>query len=202
MNGGYIMIKASDADIYLEASRALTIGKPILFYENDTTCYYIDTITLDGTNVVLTKGGKTITIANDNTITTSGDIQNHFYEVLIEDAYIDIDGDTEQFTRGNWVFNVSSDNMNVVDDFINNFDNTKTPEENYELLYNLLKAVGTIKILAFDGDSYGANGSFYIKNNTIKNTYNNEGTFRDRTLDNTIVYTDQSLNIYTKTQLF
>lgn len=80
MNGGYIMIKASDADIYLEASRALTIGKPILFYENDTTCYYIDTITLDGTNVVLTKGGKTITIANDNTITTSGDIQNHLYK--------------------------------------------------------------------------------------------------------------------------
>lgn len=96
MNGGYIMIKASDADIYLEASRALTIGKPILFYENDTTCYYIDTITLDGTNVVLTKGGKTITIANDNTITSVGDIINALME-NIKDAnghlrFIDGDG--------------------------------------------------------------------------------------------------------------
>lgn len=89
MNGGYIMIKASDTNIYLEASKALTIGKPILFYENDTTCYYIDTITLDGTNIVLTKGGKTITIADDNTITTSGDIQVHLYRYWIYDSDVE-----------------------------------------------------------------------------------------------------------------
>lgn len=88
MNGGYIMIKASDADIYLEASRALIIGKPILFYENDTTCYYIDTITLDGTNVVLTKGGKTITIANDNTITSVGEMYDSIdnYQIKLDNS--------------------------------------------------------------------------------------------------------------------
>ena len=75
MVGGYAMIRADEQNIYNKATDALAKGKPILFYENDTTCYYIDTITLDGTNIVLTKGGKTITIANDNTITTSGDIQ-------------------------------------------------------------------------------------------------------------------------------
>ena len=97
MNGGYIMIKASDANIYLEASKALTIGKPILFYENDTTCYYIDTIILDGTNIVLTKGGKTITIANDNTITSVGDIQNHLYQYNIRffGTYVDSGENTQ-----------------------------------------------------------------------------------------------------------
>lgn len=75
MNGGYVMIKASDSNAYTKLLNAINLGKPILFYENDTTCYYIDSITTSGTNVVLTKGGKTITIANDNTITSVGDIQ-------------------------------------------------------------------------------------------------------------------------------
>lgn len=84
MNGGYVMIQTSDSNVYTKLKNAITLGKPILFYENDTTCYYIDTITIDGDdNIVLTKGGKTITIADDNTITTSGDIQNHLYKYAI-----------------------------------------------------------------------------------------------------------------------
>lgn len=110
MNGGYIMIKASDADIYASASRALNIGKPILFYENDTTCYYIDTITIDGDdNIILTKGGKTITIADDNTITSVGDIANPLME-NIKDAsgnlrFIEGEGTSETISNVEIVYN-------------------------------------------------------------------------------------------------
>lgn len=75
MNGGYIIISKNQADAYALSVKALELGKPVLFYEDDTTCYYIDTITKSGTDIVLTKGGKTITIESDGTITEGGDIQ-------------------------------------------------------------------------------------------------------------------------------
>lgn len=79
MNGGYVMIKSSDSEIYSKVKKAIEIGKPILFYENDTTCYYIDSASIVSTDVVLTKGGKTITIDSSNNVVSSGDIQNHLY---------------------------------------------------------------------------------------------------------------------------
>ena len=79
-DGGYVIIGKTDNNIYEKSKKALTLGKPILFYEDATTSYYIDAITLDGSdNVVLTKGGKTITIANDNTITESGNVDDKLY---------------------------------------------------------------------------------------------------------------------------
>lgn len=88
LNGGYIMVSKTDTDLYKKLNNALTLGKPVLFYENDTTCYYIDTISLDGTDIVLTKGGKTITIEADGDITETGDIQNHLY--MYYSNYFDI----------------------------------------------------------------------------------------------------------------
>lgn len=79
MNGGYLMVSKSDTNLYTKLNNALTTGKPVLFYENENTCYYIDTITKDGTDIVLTKGGKTITVESDGDITESGDIQNQLY---------------------------------------------------------------------------------------------------------------------------
>lgn len=74
MNGGYLMVSKTDTKLYEKLNNALTIGKPVLWYEDENTCYYIDTITKSGTDIVLTKGGKTITIESDGDITESGDI--------------------------------------------------------------------------------------------------------------------------------
>lgn len=75
MNGGYLMVSKTDTKLYEKLNKALTLGKPVLWYEDENTCYYIDTITLSGTDIILTKGGKTITIENDGDITESGNIQ-------------------------------------------------------------------------------------------------------------------------------
>ena len=100
LNGGYVMLKADDTALYTKALNALTYGKPILFYEDDKTCYYIDSASIDGTNIVLTKGGKTITIADDGTITSSGDIQNHLYALILDIDALTIDeGNIESGTN-------------------------------------------------------------------------------------------------------
>lgn len=79
MNGGYLMVSKTDTNLYTKLNNALTLGKPVLWYEDDNTCYYIDTITKSGTDIVLTKGDKTITIENNGDVTESGDIQTHLY---------------------------------------------------------------------------------------------------------------------------
>lgn len=100
MNGGYLMISKNDSDIYAKAQKALVLGKPILFYENATTCYYIDTISggeitteiVDDVEVttygdiILTKGGKTITITSANVITESGNINEPLMENIVDSA--------------------------------------------------------------------------------------------------------------------
>lgn len=75
MNGGYAMINLASETIYADVVAALASNKPIVVYEATRAPYYADSVTTSGTNVVITKGGKTITIANDNTITNVGDIQ-------------------------------------------------------------------------------------------------------------------------------
>ena len=80
--GGYVMINKAQDNVYELATSALTSGKPILWYETNTECYFIDTITLNGTDIILTKGGKTITIESDGDI-TEVDIQNHLYKHFI-----------------------------------------------------------------------------------------------------------------------
>lgn len=79
----YNFINLNDDNVYEEALNAYNDKTLVSVEDTDGTVFLADTITLDGTNIVLTKGGKTITIANDNTITTSGDIQTkylHAYE--------------------------------------------------------------------------------------------------------------------------
>ena len=80
LKGGYILVNKNDANIYASVENALNAGKSILWYENSTTCYYIDSISKSGDDIVLTKGGKTITITDANVVTESGDIQNHLYQ--------------------------------------------------------------------------------------------------------------------------
>lgn len=114
MNGGYLMVSKSDTNLYENLKKGLTIGKPILWYESPTECYYIDTISggevtseiIDDEEVftyhdiILTKGGKTITITSSNVVTESGDIQQttENFDALMENI-VDSDGN-KRFIEG------------------------------------------------------------------------------------------------------
>ena len=115
MNGGYLMISKTDSDIYAKAQKALVLGKPILFYENQTTCYYIDTISggeitteiVDDEEVttygdiILTKGGKTITISDANVVTESGSIIDNRMKDIVDSVGNKrfIEGSNEEYNQ-------------------------------------------------------------------------------------------------------
>ena len=90
LNGGYSIIKKNDANIFAKVNDALTNGKPILFYEDDNNCYYIDSISKSGDDIILTKGGKTILITSGNVVTESGNIQPKLYKYRfnVSDTYV------------------------------------------------------------------------------------------------------------------
>ena len=79
MVNGYVFLDLTKTNVYSKALKVLGTDKPVVIKDGSGSPYFVDSLTLDGTNVVITKGGKTITIANDNTITNEGDIQNHLW---------------------------------------------------------------------------------------------------------------------------
>ena len=127
MNGGYLMVSKTDTNLYEKLNNALTLGKPVLFYEDENTCYYIDAITKSGTDIILTKGGKTITIESDGDITESGNVQDHLYEyVFIDDngytcfrALSSINCDVSN-TDENW----TQDEIKSLHDLVSDITNT------------------------------------------------------------------------------
>ena len=74
-NGGYVMINLTGDNVYDQALTCLKFkgDKAILVYDGENV-FFADTLTLSGTNVIITKGGQTITISNTNEVTTSGSI--------------------------------------------------------------------------------------------------------------------------------
>ena len=84
--GGYAIVSYDDKDIYSKVQSAYTNQKPILFYDDTNTCYFIDTIKKnnDG-DYELTKGGRTFTITDVNSVIAEGNIQEklHLYQILI-----------------------------------------------------------------------------------------------------------------------
>ena len=84
MVNGYVFLDLTKTNVYSKALKVLGTDKPVVIKDGSGSPYFVDSLTLDGTNIIITKGGKTITIANDNTITNVGDIQNHLYEYLIQ----------------------------------------------------------------------------------------------------------------------
>lgn len=110
LNGGYVMLDKADSNIYAKASGALKAGKPILWYEDKNTCYYIDTLAKSGDDIVLTKGGKTITITDANVVTESGNVQNQLHKY-----YIEIEGDDSNI-----------DTRDIIYDFYS-FEEIETP---------------------------------------------------------------------------
>lgn len=102
LKGGYIIINKGDVNIYASLENALTSGKPVLFYEDADTCYFIDSISKSGDDIVLTKGGKTFTITEANVVTESGDIQNHLYALMFDGSDLSLGdesmGDSQYYT--------------------------------------------------------------------------------------------------------
>ena len=74
MVNGYVFLDLTKSNVYAKALKVLGTDKPVVIKDGSGSPYFVDSLTLSGTNVVITKGGKTITIANDNTITNVGDI--------------------------------------------------------------------------------------------------------------------------------
>ena len=65
MVNGYVFLDLTKSNVYTEALKVLGTDKPVVIKDGGGSPYFVDSLTLDGTNVVITKGGKTITIAND-----------------------------------------------------------------------------------------------------------------------------------------
>lgn len=116
MNGGYLMVSKTDTNLYEKLNKALTSGKPVLWYD-ENTCYYIDTITKSGTDIILTKGGRIITIESDGDITEVGNINNNIYSHNITIRAIN-SGDVIEIN-----FMILNNNANVINTIskINNF---------------------------------------------------------------------------------
>lgn len=110
--GGYTILDLESSTIYADSVKALDSNKPVVVYDGTNKPYFVDTIVLDGTNIIITKGGKTITIANDNTITNVGDIQAkqiHHYDFNME--YLKVNGNN---LTADYAVLISDKNLNGV----------------------------------------------------------------------------------------
>ena len=78
MVNGYVTIDLTSTKIYKESLGAIASGKPIMVVDAPNV-YFADTFktdVVDGDNVVIiTKGGKTITINDANAVSSEGEIQ-------------------------------------------------------------------------------------------------------------------------------
>lgn len=97
--GGYTILDLESSTIYADSVKALDSNKPVVVYDGTNAPYFADTISLDGTNVVITKGGKTITIANDNTITSVGGINTFTTNIYLYHIDLENLGGTGEFFR-------------------------------------------------------------------------------------------------------
>lgn len=159
MNGGYVMIKSSDSEIYSKVKKAIEIGKPILYYENDTTCYYIDSASIVGTDIVLTKGGKTITIDSSNNVVSSGDIQAHLYCYLF---YLTDNTKTYYLKyKSNVLVDNKNDLFNLLNDKVNDgvIMNTEDGETNISIGFD--GSIDSFDVLSDEDNVCGSIGGTF-----------------------------------------
>lgn len=80
--GGYAILDLTSVTIYADCLALANVDKPIVIYAETGKPVFADTFVIDSDNdqVIITIGGKTITIANDNTITSVGTIENALME--------------------------------------------------------------------------------------------------------------------------
>lgn len=72
--GGYAIIDLASTTIYKDALNAVASNKPVVVYDLPNV-YFADTISVVSDDVVITKGGKTLTINDANSVSSEGDIQ-------------------------------------------------------------------------------------------------------------------------------
>lgn len=107
--GGYVIfdVNENDETLYERAKNVVLCGKPILVYDGFDEdnplikyCYWaddkrleqriIDDVTIN--YVIITAGGITIEVSEDNSIAISGNIQNHLYKYYV--SYKGVDEET------------------------------------------------------------------------------------------------------------
>lgn len=177
--GGYSILDLNDTNVYAQALICAKQNKPVLVYD-DPERYFADTIAISGDDVVITKGGKTITITDANSVSSVGDIQEkipHFYLYVtneFEDEYefvfnavvmSSIDNLSQSdFTKANFenkkivILNISSINRNY-DDEESTYDNSFKISYTYQFLDDGIKTIGFSNT---DIDKE-AKGDFYSK---------------------------------------
>lgn len=162
MVNGYVFLDLTKSNVYAEALKVLGTDKPVVIKEDTGAPYFVDSLTLDGTNVVITKGGKTITIANDNTITNVGDIQSISYR---KKMILTFEHDEENTINLIVFFNENNKNEIAI---------TSATNE----LYNeyVLKNVGIVglddndeQLVAFYASDNINNNTFIVNGNNVAN---------------------------------
>lgn len=103
-NGGYVIVTHDDANIYKKVASAYENGKPILFYDDDKKCYYIDSIEKGVDIYTLVKGGKTFEVTSNNTLSSTGEVDAPTMENIK-----DLSGNL-RFIEGTGVVNVNIKN--------------------------------------------------------------------------------------------
>ena len=125
-NGGYAIVKYNDSDIFAKVKNAYENEKPILFYDDDKTCFYVDSVKLNGDGYYeFTKGGKTWTVTDNNTLSSEGQIQQHLG--ILKVGYSGQD-DVIYIT-------------NLISGLFTEFDDNFDGVEKIDGLYNVLKAI-------------------------------------------------------------
>lgn len=148
--GGYSILDLTDANVSAQANACYNQDKPVLVYGANGERYFADTITKSGTSIIITKGGKTITIANDNTITSEGDIQNHLWSYTIC-----LDSTDYGFTI-NLPFDLGTKNVTINDD--------DSLNENKDFIQKLIDLIGVGSSIMFEGYSDNTSKCFINAN--------------------------------------
>lgn len=170
MVNGYVFLDLTKSNVYSKALKVLGTDKPVVIKDGQGSPYFVDSLTLDGTNIIITKGGKTITIANDNTITNVGDIQNHLYKFYtgLHSLNITLTNETEIYL--NFVIDFNEDITNLFDEL----KTFTTSEKAFNDIKNILNKVGSI-VFVGGADSSESGVLYMVTENQINVDFNSSG---------------------------
>lgn len=187
MVNGYVFLDLTKSNVYSKALKVLGTDKPVVIKDGSGSPYFVDSLTLSGTSVVITKGGKTITIANDNTITNVGDIQPLMENIIDNEGnkrFIEINGEYDEITgvsisyckaslSGTHLMLVTAGtiaNGTAVSGFplIGNFELPDYIMDRIVPLYSTNVDVKTINLFSSGGSSQSVNGILYKDGSNLK----------------------------------
>lgn len=163
MVNGYVTLDLASNKIYNESLNAIKSGKPVMVVDTPNV-YFADTIKVatidDDKVVVITKGGKTITIANDNIITNVGDINIKTYVYNFE--IYQYDGENIQYEFSGIA--ISHQPLETISDLISKSVCTALYEANDSKCW-VVKSIENIGWNAYAYDS--SNDTVIVKTDTL-----------------------------------